>query len=204
MLESLESELCALIAFCCGSAEVTEVRGYAGHSENAGLLVQDIKNFVYSETFSVGNRLNNCRIHITGTCSHDEAFKRSKTHGCIHALAADRCGDGGAVAEVADNDSLMSFRKLSILNRLCGNEHVAGSVETIAADRIFLIVLRIDTVHVSMRLHTHAESCIEYSYVRLARHSCLACFNTHKVCGIMKRSEREALFDCFLDLIVDQ
>ena len=86
MLESLESELSALIAFCCGSAEVTEVRGYAGHSKNAGLLVQDIEDFVYSETFAVGNRLNNCRIHITGTCSHDEAFKRSKAHGCIHHL----------------------------------------------------------------------------------------------------------------------
>ena len=81
---------------------------------------------------------------------------------------------------------------------------MACSMEAVAADGVFLIVLRIDTVHVSMRLHTHAESCIEYSYVRLARHSCLACFNTHKVCGIMKRSEREALFDCFLDLIVDQ
>ena len=81
---------------------------------------------------------------------------------------------------------------------------MARAVEAVTADRIFLIVLRINAVEVCVRFHSHTECCIEYSNVRLARHSCLTCLDTHKVRRIMKRSEREALFDNFLYLRVYQ
>jgi hypothetical protein len=76
-------------------------------------------------------------------------------------------------------------------------------METIAADGILLGQLIRQSICVSLRRHSHMESCIENSNLRCAlRQYGLASLDTCQVCRVVQRSQREALTDYTLYVIV--
>ena len=147
--------------------------------------------------------LHNARVNISGTGAHDQTLERGKTHGGIHALAADGCGNGCAVSEMAD-DHLGLLIAAAKRKRSVGNKVMGLAVEAVAADLIVLVVLERKSIHESLRLHAHTESGIEYADIRLAGHNRLACLDAENVCRVVKRCQVGILDQSFLDFFVDQ
>ena len=69
--------------------------------------------------------------------------------------------------------------KTAELNGLARYKHMAGTVETIAADAVFLEVLMWNGVEICLLRHLHTECSIPYRYVGLAGHSLLAGLDSH-------------------------
>ena len=64
-------------------------------------------------------------------------------------------------------------------NGLFGYETMRGSVETVFADFVFVIIFVRDCIHVCFFRHSLMESGVEYSYVWFARHQLHTCTDTH-------------------------
>ena len=144
----------------------------------------------------IADELKNCRINISTTCSHNKSFQRSKSHTCVYAFSTDRCGDTCTITNVAYNNLCIFFsKKFYSFTRY---EHMACSVETISSDAVFLIIFIWDCIHSCFLWNIHTKCCIEYCYIRFARHCFFASFNTDQVCRVMKRSEVEAVTNNFL------
>src|SRR5699024_3407719 len=77
------------ISFVCCSSYITEIGRYPAHSENTGFLVQDVEHFVDIDILMVADKLQDSRIKVTASCSHDQSFKGCQTHTCINAFSAD-------------------------------------------------------------------------------------------------------------------
>ena len=88
------------------------------------------------------------------------------------------------------------------LNALLAYEAVGCTVEAVAADAVLLIILVGESIHISIVGHCLVEACIEYGNLGNAGHDLLAGLDARKVCGVVKRSEVNALLDSFLDLII--
>ena len=88
-----------MIAFLCCILDVTEVAGNAtAHAEYTGFLVQNVQNLVYGLAFLVADELNNGRVDITTSGSHDQTLKRSQTHAGVYALTTDGSRDACTVS----------------------------------------------------------------------------------------------------------
>ena len=72
---------------------------------------------------------------------------------------------------------------------------MAGSVEAVAADAVFLIILMRNRIKICFFRHGHTEGRIKYGYIRNARHRLLTGFDTHQVRRIVKRSKIKTLTD---------
>ena len=77
-------------------------------------------------------------------------------------------------------------------------------MEAIAANLILLIILLRDTVHICLRLHSHTESGIEGSAVRLTWHFCLTCLDTDDICRVVKRCKVSTSYKSILYLLGDK
>ena len=193
-----------MVSFLCCLSYITEIAGDAvAHAKDTGLLVQNIQNRIDVLALFVADELDNSRIHIAASGTHNQTLKWGKTHGGIYTLAADGCGDTCSVAQVT-YDNLALFRvKLSELQNLAGYEQMAGAMEAVTTDAVFIIVLIGDCIEVCLLRHLHTESGIPYCYVRSSGHSCLACLDTHQVRRVMQRSKVEALADYALYVLVN-
>ena len=90
------------------------------------------------------------------------------------------------------------------LSGLLGDIGVGRSVEAVAADVQVFVVLIGKAVHIGLRRHGHAELRIEDGNVGSTREKILADFDAHEVGRVVKRSERDAVANDLLDLIVDK
>ena len=151
----------------------------------------------------LADKLNDCRVDITRTSTHDEALERGHTHGGVHALAADRGRNRSAVAEVAHNDLCVLRVKISLANHLTCDKVVTGAVEAVATNPVLLIVLIGQRIEICLLLHAHAESRVKDSNIRRSGHSRLAGFNAHEVCRIVEGSQM-AVRNCLLDVLINQ
>ena len=79
---------------------------------------------------------------------------------------------------------------------------MAGSMEAVTTNAVFLIVLMRNCVQISFLRHRHTKSSIPYSYVSFARHNSLTSLNSHQVSRVVQRSKIEALTDYFLNIFV--
>ena len=102
---------------------------------------------------------------------------------------------------MANYNLSVSLRKLTKSDSLSRYILVAGSVEAITADRIFLIVLIRNCIHMSLSRHNHTKTCIKYGYIRSTWHSLFTSFDTHKVRRVMKWSKVEAVSYNLLNIL---
>ena len=182
---------------------ITEVRGYtAGKAEYTGLLVEDVQNLIHGLVLVVADELNDRRIDIAGTGTHDQALKRGETHGSIYALTADGSRNGCTVAEMAYDHLCLLRIETAEPDGLLRYECMRCTVEAVTTDAVLLIVLGRDCVVVRLLRKGHTEGSIKYSYVWLARNDLLACLDTHEVCRVVQRAEIEAGTDNVLHVLV--
>src|SRR5699024_290590 len=182
--------------FLSSGSDVAAVRGQAAaHAQQAGLLVEDVQNLIDRLVLFVADVLYNRRVDVAGAGTHDEALQRGQAHRGVDALAADRGGNGSAVADVADDDFRVLRIQAAEFDCLFGDKAVAGAVEAVAADAVLLIVLVRDGVQVGLLVHAHAEGGVEYSYVRFARANFFTGLDTHQVGRRVQRAQVEALAD---------
>ena len=88
-----------MVALFLSCLNITEVAGNAAaHAEYAGFLVEDVQYLVDVLALFVADELNNSRINVTTSGSHDQTLKRSQAHTGIYALAADGSRYACAVA----------------------------------------------------------------------------------------------------------
>ena len=69
--------------------------------------------------------------------------------------------------------------------------------------QVFVVLIG-KAVHIGLRRHGHAELRIEDGNVGSTREKILADFDAHEVGRVVKRSERDAVANDLLDLIVDK
>ena len=169
-----------MVALFLGSLNVPEIAGHsAAHAKNTGFFIEDIQKLIDILAFLIADKLYHRRVDITASGAHDQSLKRSQAHAGVHALAADGGGYAGSVAQMAHNDLRFLRVKTAELDGLSGHEHVAGAVETVPADAVFLIVLMRNGVQICLLRHLHAESGIPHRHIWLARHGLLAGLNAH-------------------------
>ncbi len=96
---------------------------------------------------------------------------------------------------MADNYFSLFGIQACKLKRFAGYKHVAGSVKTIAADAVFLIIFIGNGIEIRLFRHCHTKSSIPYGHVRRSRHCFFAGLDSHQVGRIVKRSQIKAFPD---------
>ncbi len=201
--ELTQSQDASLVALCLAVFQITEVGGMiVGQSQNTGLLVQHIQSLVNADAFLVHDILNNASIDVTGTGSHGNTCQRRQTHGGIYALTVLHSGQGGTVAQMADDDLALS-RIAEELDGTLGNETVGGAVEAVTTEAVLLIILGGDGITVCLGGHGHVESCIKDGDLGLTGHNLLTGFDAHEVCRIMEGAQRDAVTDGLLASLIN-
>ena len=104
---------------------------------------------------------------------------------------------------MADDDLQLACGLAHQLDGALGNIAVAGAVEAVAAQMVFLIVLGGDGVTVGLGGHGHVERGVEHGDLRLAGHDGLTGFDALQVGRIMERTQGDAVTDGLLAGLVD-
>ena len=163
MGEHVEGVGTALVAFFLGGTHVTHVLFASRDAHEAGFLVHQSVHLLGGVAFFVHDVHENTQIQVTGAATHDEAFNRSEAHGGLHRLAIFDGGDRGTTAEVAGHN----LRLLPVLadesGSFLGYVFVAGAVESVTADAVFLVILVRHSIEVSLRWHGAVERGVEHS-----------------------------------------
>ena len=176
--------MCIAVVVTC--FQITEIgRQIVGQTIYTGLLVQNGHDLVDVLALFVSDELHDGRIDITGTGSHDQTFQRCQTHGGVYTLAVLNSGYAGTIAQVANDDLQIFVLFAQNLSSLLGYIRVAGSVEAVTSDLVFLIILVRQTVHISFLRHGLMESGVKYSYHGSGGHQLLACIDTDQVSRVM-------------------
>ena len=79
-------------------------------------------------------------VKVAAAGAHHEAFHRGEAHGGVHRLAVFDGADGGAASEVAADDLGVVVVHAGDFGGTRAHELVAGAVEAVAADAVFLII----------------------------------------------------------------
>ena len=182
--------------FCC-FFDITEVGGYAGDTQYAGFLVQDIIHFVYGQVFLLHDIGYSCNVNVTRSCTHYQTFQRCEAHGSINGFTVSYRTNGTAVAQMASDCLCLVIGSVHHFCSFFGYESMGCTVEAISSYFIFFIVFVRQSVHISSFGHCLMESCIEYCYLRYAGHNFFASMDTDQVCGVVQRCQIAAFFDCF-------
>ena len=202
--ECVYGQLSVLVAAKISLFQIAEVGGEAvGQSEDAGLLVEDIDYLCSGQVLFACDEVNDRGIEVAASGAHDQTLKRSKAHGCVHALAVQNCGDAGAVAKVADDRLAVIICLACNFRSFLGYEGVAGSVEAVSSDLIISVVIQRKRIHICLLGHCLMESGIKNCHHRCAGHQSLARVDTDQVCGIVKRSQVGNFLDRLYDFIRD-
>ena len=135
---------------------------------------------------------NGGRVYRTAACSHKAAFKRGKSHGSVNADAVFNGAERRTVAEVKRYKTQFFGLFAEELRGTAGNEFVARAVKTVTSYFILFVIFFRKTVAISISGHGLMKTRVEYRDLRNARHYFFARFDAFQVCGIMKRSERNA------------
>ena len=85
------------------------------------------------------------------------------------------------------------------VSSLAGNELMARAVEAVTANLVFFIVLVRNTVHKRIIGNSLMKTRVENRNLWNTRHYLFTGLNTVEVCGVVKRSEREAVTDGLLN-----
>ena len=78
IMEHVEGELSAFIAFLSCFAEVAEVAGYAGNAEDAGFLIHERIHFFRRKVVVVHDVEDDSRVDIAAAGAHEDAGERCK------------------------------------------------------------------------------------------------------------------------------
>ena len=153
---------------------------HAGTKYCESIVVNDDVKKVIRECFDLGPLHNPANLMGIEAC---EAVMPGKANVAVWDTAF-----GMAMPEKAYLYAIPHeyYEKYSILriqvaefDSLTGYEHMAGSVEAITTDAVFLIVLMRNCVHISLLWRRHTKSGIPYCYVWLTRHSLFTSLDTH-------------------------
>ena len=204
--ESVSGERCTIIAGEGEVNDITGVGGLAGETDESALLVEEGVHLCGGKTFLLHEIENNRRINTAGTGTHDNTVKRGKAHGGVNRLALVDSSDGGTVSEVAGDDLELFDGLAHHLGAAGRNVAVRGTVEAVAADVIFLIILIGDTEDISLIRHSLMEGSIKYSSHRnFSTENVAASLHGNSLRRIVERSEiLEGYADIVDNFIGDQ
>ena len=104
---------------------------------------------------------------------------------------------------MADDDLQLACGLAHQLDGALGDIAMGRAVEAVAAEMIFLIILRGDGVAIGLRGHGHMERSVEHGDLGLARHDLLAGLDAHEVGRVVERAEGDAVADGLLAGFVD-
>ena len=143
-------------------------------------------------------------VDIAASGTHQDTLSRTVAHRGVDRFAAVYRGDRAAVAEMA-GDYLKVFDVLAEdLRGAVRHITVAGAMETVAADAVFLIAVIGSTVDEGLRRHRLMEGGVEDDDVRLSGKDVHDGLESLKVGGIVKRREGDDLFDALDDFRRDE
>lgn len=120
-------QLCVRIVH--GFVQLAHIGRKARNAEEAGLLVEELFEFVGAEVGSAKEMQEHAGVEVAGAGAHDDAAGGSETHGGIHGTTVGEGGDAGSVAEMRDERTRRKLIAESMDNGFAGN-----SVKAIAAD----------------------------------------------------------------------
>ncbi len=204
VVEHIQGKLGALVALGSSVVKITEVRGDAGHAENARLLIEDVQHLINGIAVFVHEELDNTGVQIAAAGAHGQTDQRSKAHGGINALATINSRDGAAVTHMAGDD-LQLFNGLAHKFCAAGRDIAVGrAVETIAAYAVILIILIGNSIHESLAGHGLMEGSIENGNHWDITHDLAAGIDAGNVGGVVQRRKGDAFFNCGHDIVIDQ
>ena len=162
----VQSQLCSVVAGGSGGGDIPVIAGNAGNAQHTGLLVHHVVELGDGHALFFSNVGGDRGIDAAAAGTHDYTVQRGQAHGGIHRFAVVHSGDGGAVAQMAgDNLQLLN----GFAHQLCqtgADISVGGSMETVFANAVFLIILVGNGIDVSFLRHGLMESGVKHGNLR--------------------------------------
>ena len=143
-------------------------------------------------------------IDVAGAGAHDEALQRGQSHRGIDGLAVLHRRDGGAVAEMADDDPQILPLLAENLRRALADIIMAGAVEAVAADLVVLVVFQRNRVQICFRRHRLMERGIKHRDHRHPGHELFAGMNAGQVRRVVERRKIRDIADGADHIVVDE
>src|SRR5690606_4588277 len=97
--------------------QIAHVPGYAGHAEQAGVLIKQVLQLVRRHAVMLQEVKEDARIDGSATCSHDKPVQRGKSHGGVKAMAMPHSAQARAIAEMGNHSALIRFSLLRQIRR---------------------------------------------------------------------------------------
>ncbi len=128
-----------MVAGLDSSLDVAAVARHTRHTEQAGLLVNQVVKSLGIHMLLVHNKGSGTQVEVAGTRTHHESLYRSQTHRGIYRLTVQHCRAATATADVGRNNLLLLGIHAQELAYASADITMAGAVETVATDGVFLI-----------------------------------------------------------------
>ena len=178
-------ELRALVALRRSGLNVTVVGGKTRNTKNTGLFVEQFVHFVGRFVFFLHNIEHRRRVNGAGTCAHDFAVQRGKTHGGVQNLAVFHGGNRRTVAQVAGDNFQFLERAAHNFCAAVAYKAVGSAVEAVFTDFVFFIVFIGEREHIRFRRHGRVERVVEHRDLRHVRpeqrNACLNALNVRRI-----------------------
>ncbi len=152
----------------------------------------------------VHNEGNNTCINITGTGSHDQSFKRRKSHGGVNGFSVLYSSHGGPVSKVNGDNPLPADINLQDLTGSFADIVMTGPVITIFSYAVFFIQRIRDGIHIRIGRKGLVKGCIKNRYLGCARYQHFNGVYSFKISRVMKGCNFTKPFHLSLDFIGNQ
>ena len=178
-------ELRTLVALSRRGFDVAVIRRKTRNAENTGLFVEQFVHFVGRFVFFFHDVKHSRRVNGAGTCAHDFAVQRGKTHGGVQNLAVFHGGNRRTVAQVAGDEFQFLQRAAHDFGAAVAYKAVGSAVEAVFTDFVFFIVFIGEREHIRFRRHGRVERVVEHRDLRHVRpeqrNTCLNAFNVRRI-----------------------
>ena len=168
--------------------------GIAGQAQQTALLVHHGQHFGGGHVLAVADEFHHGGVKRAAAGAHHQAVQRGDAHAGVHALAVHAGGQGGAVAQVADDDLVALGQVQQLLAAGC-DVAVAGAVEAVLADVQIGVILIGNGIAERLGGHGLVEGGVEHGHLGHVRQHLLAGADAHQVGGVVQRAQGDVFLD---------
>jgi len=143
-------------------------------------------------------------VDVAAAGAHDQAFQRRHAHAGVAAFAVDHGAGRATVAQVGGQPAAVLDGQVGHLRGALAHEVVAGAMEAVATDVVFLVEELRHRIAIGMLGHGLVERGVEHGDLRQLREQCEGGIDTDQVGRIVQRRQLRVGTDGREDFVGDQ
>ena len=137
--EHLTRQVSTFVALIDSRFDITAVTRNTAHAQQTGFLIHEVVKLCSTQVLFIHDKRSCSEVKVAGASTHHKTFHRRQTHAGVYARTVHDSSAAAATTDVGGNDLLFLRIHTKELTYASTYITVTRSVETIAANRIFLV-----------------------------------------------------------------